>query len=86
LEQLSASFDFNSQTSIWTVDNDFFAENARGRRALKRVQTGKSSFKTLPAVDKPARETFLIAWMKETSFSLRSPKLCVYQQINVYRI
>jgi hypothetical protein len=86
LETLSAGFDAHSQPSIWAVDHDFSAENARGRRALKRLQTGKSSLKTLPAVGKPARDTFLIAWIKQTSFSLRSPKSSVYQQLNVYRI
>jgi hypothetical protein len=86
VEALSAGFDVHSQPSIWSFDHDFSTENARGRRAVKRIQTGKSSFKTLPAVDKPARDTFLIAWIKQVSLSPRSPKSGVYQQLNVYRI
>ena len=86
LEELAASFVADSQSFLWSLDDDLSSENARGPRSLKRSQRGKSSFKSLPAVDKPARETFLIAWIKETSFLLRSPKSSVYQRINVYRI
>jgi hypothetical protein len=86
VEQLSASFESGKQTSFWTVDNDFSSENARGSRFLKRLQRGKSSVKSLPSVDKPARETFLVAWVREISLVPHSPKSSVYQQINVYRI
>jgi hypothetical protein len=86
LEELSTNFDADSQTFLWTLDDDSSSDNTRGRRGLKRLQRGKSSLKGLRAVDKPARETFLIAWIKETEFLPRSPKSSVYQQTNVYRI
>jgi hypothetical protein len=86
LEQLSASFDADSQASVWTLDNDLSSENARGRRALKRSQRGKSSLKSLPAIDKPARAIFLIVRIRETSFISPLSNSSVYQQINVYRI
>jgi hypothetical protein len=86
LEELSAGFDADSQTSVWTLDGDFSAENALGRRALKRSQRGKSSVKSLPAVDKPTRAISLIVRIRETSFISHYLKSNVYQQINVYRI
>ena len=86
VEQLPASFEPDSQTSLWTLDHDFSSENARGRRALKRSQRGKSSLKSLPAVDKRARAISLIVRITETSFVPRSPKLSVHQKVNVYRI
>ena len=86
VEELSAGFDADSQTSLWTLDNDSSSENARGRRSMKRSQRGKSSFKSLPAVDKRARAISLIVRITETSFVPRSPKLSVHQKVNVYRI
>jgi hypothetical protein len=84
-EELSASFDADSQTSLWTLDSDFSSETAR-RRSLKRSQRSKSSSKSLPAVDKAARAISLVVRIREASFISQSSKSSVYQQINVYRI
>jgi hypothetical protein len=85
-EQFPAPFDADSQTSFWNLDSDFPSENASGRRSLKRTQRGKSSLKSLPAVDKPARAISLFVRKRETSFISHSSKWSVYQQISVYRI
>jgi hypothetical protein len=85
LEQLSARFDADSQTSLWTLDDDFSSENARGRRSLKRSQRGKSSLNSLRGVEKPASAISRIVRMRE-SFISHYSKSSVYQQINVYRI
>jgi hypothetical protein len=86
LEELSANFDADSQTFLWTLDDDSSSENTRGRRGLKRLQRGKSSLKSLLAVDKPARVVSLIIRIRETSSIYHFSKSSVYQQINVYRI
>jgi hypothetical protein len=85
-EQLSAPFDADSQTSLWTLDTDFSCENTSRRRSQKRSQRGKSSLKSLPAVDKPARAISLFVRIREASFIYHSSKSSVYQQISVYRI
>jgi hypothetical protein len=85
LEQLSASIDADSETSLWTLADDFSSENARSRRSLKRSQRGKSSLNSLRAVDKPAPVISLIVQIRE-SFISHCSKSSVYQQINVYRI
>jgi hypothetical protein len=86
LEQLSASLDADSQTSLWALENEFSSENATGRRSVKRSQRGKSSLKSLPAADKAAHALPLIVRMAEASLIPHSSKSRVYQQINVYRI
>jgi hypothetical protein len=85
LEQLSARFDADSQTSLWTLDDGFSSENARGRRSLKRSQRGKSSLNSLRGVEKPAPAVSLIVRVRESVISHYS-RSSVYQQINVYRI
>jgi hypothetical protein len=85
LEQLAVSFDADLQTSVWTSDDDFSAENAPGRRSLKRSQRGKSSPNGLRAVDKPMPAISPIVRIRE-AFISRYSRSSVYQQINVYRI
>ena len=85
-EELSAGFDVDSHASIWTLENDFSAENATGRRSLKRLKRGKSSLKSLPALEKTARVASTITAIGEISFTSHCSKSSVYQQTNVYRI
>jgi len=86
VEELALSLEGESQTSLWTDEKDLSSETNRGRRVLKRSQRGKSSLKSLPAVDKPAHALSLIVGMGEASFIPHPSKSRVYQQINVYRI
>jgi hypothetical protein len=86
LRELSASFDADAQTSLWTFGNDFPSENAPGRRSLKRTQRGKSSLKSLAAVDKPRRVISLILRTGEPWSPFHFSKSSVYKKTNVYRI
>ena len=86
LEELSAGFDVDSHASFWSLENDFSSENATGRRSLKRLKRGKSSLKSLPALEKTARIASTVIPIGEISFIPHSSKSSVYQQINVYRI
>jgi hypothetical protein len=86
LEQLSAGFDADAQTSLWPLDNDSSSENARGRRSLKRSPRSKSSLKSLPALNNPTRAISPIVRIQEMTFISHPCKANVYQQTNVYRI
>ena len=66
VEQLTPSLEGESQTSLWTDEKDLSSETNRGRRVLKRSQRGKSSLKSLPAVDKPAYAFSLIVRMRRS--------------------
>ena len=86
LEEFCATVEADSPTSLWTLDHDFSSENATGRRALKRSQRGKSSFKNFPTADKLARAISLVVWIRDRSFVSHCSKSSVYQQTSVYRI
>jgi hypothetical protein len=86
VEQLPPGLEGESQTSLWTDEKDLSSETSRGRRVLKRSQRGKSSLKSLPAVDKPAYAFSLTVRIGEALSIPHSSKSRVYQQINVYRI
>jgi hypothetical protein len=86
LEQISERLGVGSQSSLWTFDDDFSSDNARGRRSLKRPQRGKSSLKSFPVVDKPALVISPLLRIRETPCLPNFSKSSVYQQTNVYRI
>jgi hypothetical protein len=86
VDQLTPSFEAESQTSLWTDDKDPSIETNRGRRVLKRSQRGKSSPNGLSKVAKPPSKIPLIGRLKQSPFVPHSSKSSVYQQINVYRI
>jgi hypothetical protein len=85
LEQLSTSFGADSQTLLWTLDDDFSSKNAPGRRSLKRPQRGKSPLKQLAR--RGQTSVCEVSYRPdEESFISRYSRSRVYQQINVYRI
>lgn len=85
-EQLAFSFEGESQTALWADERDSSSEANHGRRVLKRSQRGRSSVKSLPKLDKPSAQIFLIGRIWQTSLAPYFSKASVYQQINVYRI
>jgi hypothetical protein len=86
LEEISANFDADAQTSFWTFGHDFSSENAPGRRSLKRSQRGKSSLKSLAAADKPTRVISVIVPIREPWSFFPFSKSSVYKKLSVYRI
>jgi hypothetical protein len=85
LDQSAAALDGDSQTSIWSLEQDFFSDDARRRRPLKRSLRSKSSSNILHGMDKPAREISPTV-RGRPSFISHPSGSSVYQQINVYRI
>jgi hypothetical protein len=85
-DEISASFGFASEMSLWTPDDDFSSDNTVGPRSLKRSQRGKSSLKSLAAANKPARTLSVIVRIRETPLISPYSKSSLYQQVNVYRI
>jgi hypothetical protein len=86
VDELGPSFEGESQTSLWTDENDFSSETNRGRRVLKRSQRGRTSLKSLPKLNTPPSQVFFIGWIRQTPFLPHFSKSSVYKQINVYRI
>jgi hypothetical protein len=82
----AAIFEHDSQTSLWTDDEDSSAEANRTRRISKRSPRGKSPLKSLPSLNTAPRPISLTGYLMETYLFPGFSKANVYQQINVYRI
>lgn len=82
----AANFEHDSQTSLWTDEEESSADANRTRRISKRFPRGKSPLKSLSSLNSPPRAISLTDHLKETYLFPGFPKASVYQQINVYRI